>query len=197
MGTTVYLMNVSIDGRIGRTVDENGVGDWLRISDALHEDINRRAAQFSTMVQGRVVYEIMEGFWPAAADDERNPGVIREYGRLWRDVDKVLVSTSRREAPFNTRVIGNDGRSAALAALAELRRDSNGRIGVGGAGIATQLLQHGLLDELLLYVHPAYLGTGRPLFDDIDGAPASLSLELLEQQTFEQGVQLQRYAIRR
>ena len=58
--------------------------------------------------------------------------------------------------------------------------------------LATQLLQAGLLDELLLTTHPAILGFGRPLFDD-DELP--IDLELLEQRSFASGVTMHRYAI--
>jgi dihydrofolate reductase len=68
-----------------------------------------------------------------------------------------------------------------------------GTIGVGGATLATQLMRARLLDELLLFTHPASLGFGRPLFDDYD---IPLELDLLEQRSFNQGVTMHRYAFR-
>lgn len=53
---------------------------------------------------------------------------------------------------------------------------------------------HGLLDELLLFVHPTVLDTGRPLFDD---GTEPIRSELLEQASFPDGVVMHRYAIRR
>jgi dihydrofolate reductase len=64
---------------------------------------------------------------------------------------------------------------------------------VRDAALATQLLRAGLLDELLLFTHPAILGFGRPLFDDYD---VPIKLDLLEQRTFESGVTMHRYAVR-
>ena len=64
---------------------------------------------------------------------------------------------------------------------------------MGGAALATQLLRAGLLDELLLFTHPAILGFGRPLFDDYD---IPIELDLLEQRSFTQGVTMHRYAVR-
>ncbi|WUI86201.1 dihydrofolate reductase family protein [Micromonospora zamorensis] len=55
-------------------------------------------------------------------------------------------------------------------------------------------LHAGLLDELLLFTHPVILGTGRPLFDRHDRAT---ELDLLEQRSFDEGVTLHRYAVRR
>ncbi len=63
---------------------------------------------------------------------------------------------------------------------------------MGGATLATQLLRAALLDELVLFTHPAILGFGRPLFDDYD---LPIDLDLLEQRSFKSGVTLHRYAI--
>lgn len=183
-------MNVSVDLRIEHSSGEEGGGSWMRIGEELHRDFNERAQQLALMVEGRVIYEIMESFWPGAIDDESQPDYMREYGRIWTDAPKVLVSNSRAHAKYNTRIIsGND----ALVQLADLRDKTDGHIGVGGATLATQLLRHGLLDELMLFVHPVLLGSGRPLFDEVT---QPLELDLLEQASFEDGVVLHRYAIR-
>lgn len=185
----VYWMNVSMDLHIEERDNEAGQGDWLRIDAELHEEFNRRAAGLTAMVQGRVVYETMEDFWPAAASDTSLPAHLREYGRIWRDIPKYLVSHTRESADFNTQVIrGPD----AVDRLAELREQSHGAIGIGGATLATQVLRAGLLDELLLFVHPTILGAGRPLFD---GDPR-VDCELIEIQEFAGGVTLQRFRVR-
>jgi dihydrofolate reductase len=107
----------------------------------------------------------------------------------------VLVSRTRTTAEHNTRIVGGDD---AIAELAALRRDADGDIGVGGATLATQLLASQLLDELLLFTHPAVLGAGRPLFDSLDrgGLDWPLQLDLLEHKSFDNGVTMHRYAVR-
>ncbi|WP_349904625.1 dihydrofolate reductase family protein [Parafrigoribacterium humi] len=189
MGNLVYWMNVSVDLRIERTPGDNGSGEWLRIGESLHREFNARARELAVMVQGRVIYETMEEFWPRARTDDSLPEFLREYGEIWTDAPKVLVSRTRTSAEHNTRIFGRDD---AIDQLAQLRAETDGRIGVGGANIATQLLRAGLLDELMLFTHPAILGTGRPLFDD----DLPIDLDLLEHETFDEGVMLHRYAIR-
>ncbi|MEZ5080739.1 MAG: dihydrofolate reductase family protein [Thermoleophilia bacterium] len=188
-GRFVYWMNVSLDLRIEHAAGEAGGGNWMRIGESLHRDFNARASALALMVQGRVVYEIMERFWPAAREDTSLPDFLREYGAIWTDAPKILVSRTRTSADHNTRVIGGDD---AIDRLAELRSTTDGDIGVGGATLATELLRAGLLDELVLYTHPAVLGGGRPLFDDVT---APLELDLLEHRTHEGGVTMHRYAI--
>ena len=190
MGRFKYWMNVSLDLRIEQVPGDNGAGEWLRIDEELHREFNAQARALALMVQGRVVYEVMEEYWPRARADESLPDVMREYGEIWTAAPKVLVSRTRHSADHNTRIIGGDD---AIAQLAALRAGTDGTIGVGGAALATQLLRAGLLDELLLFTHPAILGFGRPLFDDYD---VPIDLDLIEQRSFERGVTMHRYTIR-
>jgi dihydrofolate reductase len=190
MGRFAYWMNVSLDLRIEQVPGDNGAGEWLRIGEELHREFNARARALARLVQGRVVYEIMEEYWPRARGDASLPDVLREYGEIWTAKPKVLVSRTRRSAGHNTRIIGGDD---AIEQLAALRAQTDGTIGVGGAALATQLLRAKLLDELMLFTHPAILGFGRPLFDEYD---LPIELDLLEQRSFEQGVTMHRYAIR-
>ncbi|MFT4210756.1 MAG: dihydrofolate reductase family protein [Microbacterium sp.] len=187
----VYWMNVSVDLMIEGEPGEQGGGEWMRIGETLHREFNARARRLSMAIEGRVIHEIMAEFWPTAGADESLPDYLREYGEIWTRMPKVLVSRTRTAADHNTRIIGGDD---AVAQLAALKDEAEGDIGVGGANLATQLLRAGLLDELLLFTHPAILGRGRPLFDP---PVAPVELDLLEQAEFEAGVTMHRYAVRR
>jgi dihydrofolate reductase len=190
MGRFVYWMNVSVDLKIEAAPGENGGGDWMRITESLHREFNARARALSMGVEGRVIYEAMEDYWPAARTDESMPDFMREYAEIWTAAPKVLVSRTRTSADHNTTIFGGDD---AIERLARLREETEGDIGVGGANVATQLQRAGLLDELMLFTHPVILGQGRPLFD---GDVPPVELDLIEQATFEDGVTLHRYSVR-
>ncbi|ROP74009.1 dihydrofolate reductase family protein [Curtobacterium sp. PhB115] len=194
----VYWINVSIDGFVERDAGELGDlegPDWMRIDEPLHRDFNARAAAMTLSVEGRVVRDMMDPFWPDARTDESMPQFLREYGEIWTAQPKVLVSRTRTSADHNTRVIGGDD---AIEQLAALREESEGDIGVGGPNVASQLLDAGLLDELLLFTHPAVLGAGRPVFDPpASGRRRTVQFDLLEQQRYDNGVTLHRYEVRR
>jgi dihydrofolate reductase len=193
----VYWMNVSLDLMIEQhSGDHSNLSgpDWVRLGAPLHREFNTRARTMSTMVEGRVIYEMMDPFWPDARGNESLPDFLREYAEIWTSMPKVLVSHTRTLTPalasHNTRIIGGDN---AIDQLAALRQEAIGDIAVGGATLATQLLCADLLDELMLFTHPVVLGTGRPLFDD---PHPRVDLDLIEQQTYDQGVTLHRYAVR-
>lgn len=189
MGRFIYSMNVSLDLLIEQVPGDNGAGEWLRIDEELHREANAQTRELASIVHGRVFYEIMEKHWPGSREDVSLPEYMREYGEIWTAKPKVLVSRTRHSANHNTRVIGGDD---AIEQLAALRAATDGRIAVGGAALATQLLRAGLLDELQIFTHPAILGFGRPLFDDYD---IPIDLDLLEQKSFGSGVTMHRYAI--
>ena len=190
----VYWMNVSLDLFIERKAKEHtdlGGPEWVSIDEQLHREFNARARAMSMLVEGRIVYEMIDPFWPDARADASLPDYLREYGEIWTDIPKVLVSRTRTTAEHNTTIIGGDD---AIAQLAELREESDGDIGVGGAALATQLLAADLIDEFLLFTHPVLLGAGRPPFDSLDREP--VFLDLLEQKSFDNGVTMHRYAVR-
>ena len=191
MGRFVYGMNVSLDLRIEQVPGDDGAGEWVRIDEQLHRAWNALTDASAVLVQGRVLYEIMESAWPTARDDPSLPDYMHEYARIWTTKPKILVSRTRERANHNTRVLGGDN---VIEQLAALRAETDGIIDVGGATLATQLLRAGLLDELVLATHPTVLGFGRPLFDDYD---RPIDLQLLDQQTFDSGVTMHRYAIGR
>ncbi|GGL05669.1 dihydrofolate reductase [Curtobacterium luteum] len=195
----VYWMNVSVDGYIERAPGEHSGPDgpdWVRIDEELHREFNRRAAGMTLSVEGRVVRDMMDPYWPDARSDDSLSAVEREYAEIYVAQPKVLVSRTRTSAGHDTRVIGSDG--DAIEHLARIREETEGDVGVGGADLASQLFDAGLIDELLLFTHPAVLGAGRPLFDPPrSGVRRPASLALLEEQRFPTGVVLRRWDVLR
>lgn len=75
--------------------------------------------------------------------------------------------------------------------LRELKTRPGKNINVGASGtLVGFLLKEGLLDELLLIVHPIVVGAGRHLFEQ---GEEPVPLELLETTTFSTGVAANRY----
>src|SRR5207244_2708353 len=65
-----------------------------------------------------------------------------------------------------------------------------GDLALGGADLAAAFMEHDLIDELRLYVHPIVIGRGKPLFQPSD---AKVELRLAETRAFGNGVVLLRY----
>ena len=78
MGSFINWMD-SVDLPIEQASGDNSADDWLRIDEQLHREFNARARNPASMVQGRVVYEVMEEFWPRAREDASLPDLLGEW----------------------------------------------------------------------------------------------------------------------
>ena len=182
MAQLIVSMNLSLDGYIEAQGQDDG--SWLRIDEPVHRAFNQLAAKADAFLYGRKVYEVMIPYWPDAAADTNNAEYEREYGALWVEKPKLVVSSTLRETRWNTRVVADD----VFEEVARLKRASQGYVlCYGGGQLAAALQQRGLVDEYALFVHPCALGGGVPFFRD------RVALTLIDVQRFESGALALRY----
>jgi dihydrofolate reductase len=138
-----------------------------------------------TVLLGGVTYREWSGYWPNAGDGD-------EFGRFINPVDKH-VATRTMTGPLewrNARPIDRD----LLDFVAALKDGPGGEIAVcGSISVVRQLLFAGLLDTLLLMVHPVIAGAGRRLFEPTD---PTTRLRLIEAEYTDAGNALLTYARR-
>jgi len=153
-----------------------GEGGEENADDAL---VARNLAKVGAGVMGRKMFSGGEGPWdsdPNAdswfGDDPpfRTPVfVVTHYAR------ETITYPNGTEFHFVT-----DGVESAVAQAREAANGKDVRVG-GGASVASQCLQAGLLDRIDLHVAPILLGGGVRLFDGVDLA----RLELVDSQASE------------
>src|SRR4051794_27394985 len=182
MGKVVVMLSVSLDGFFARS---DGSLDWHLVDEELHREFNDVLRPMAAFLEGRVMYELMVGYWPTADSDPEEPAPIRDFAAIWRDMPKYVYSRTLQTAEWNTTVV----REVVPAEVAALKE--GGDLALGGADLAATFFDLGLVDELRLYVHPVALGEGQPLFRG-----KQLDLELLETRAFGNGVVLLRYRCR-
>jgi len=102
------------------------------------------------VLMGRRTYESFAPAWSARSGDPLSDRM--------NTIPKYVVSTTLKNPDWsNTTVIASD----AAAAIAELKEQPGGDIVQYGIGdVTTLLLEHGLLDELRLWLHPLFVGKG-------------------------------------
>ena len=174
-------MHISLDGLVA---GPNGEMDWISISNELFEYSDRQTAQSSTALYGRVTYQMMEAYWPTAAEQ---PGARKHditHSRWYQQAPKVVLSTTLPDSPQpNVRII----RDNVAAEIRQLKQETEQDIVIfGSPRAAHSLLAANLIDEFRLFVNPVLLRSGIPLFD---GSQPALQLQLLESVTLSSGVQ--------
>jgi dihydrofolate reductase len=184
MATLVYVTNVSLDGYIE---DESGAFDWFPIGDevfAFHTDLLRSAG---TLLYGRRLYEAM-AVWETDPALAAQSDLMADFAGAWQAASKVVYSTTLAAvSTAGTRL----ERRFDPTAVRELKATADRDITVGGAELAKQAFQAGLVDECRLVVLPVVVGGGKP------GLPAGVraDLELLDERRFRNGVVYLRYRL--
>ena len=132
---------------------------------------------------GRVTYEGFAAAWPSMTDESG-------FADRMNSLPKYVVSTTLTDPTWNnTTVIAGD----IAAEVAKLKEQPGQDIMVAGSGqLARTLMQHGLIDEYRLMVHPVVLGEGKRLFET--GTKFSM-LKLIETKPFDSGVVLLTYQV--
>src|SRR5437899_6597481 len=135
-----------------------------------------------SLLLGRVTYEEFAKAWPSRKDD-------LGFADKMNNMPKYVVSTTLKKLDWNNSQLI---KSNVVEEVKRLKQQPGKDILVYGSGkLVNTLLQHNLVDELRLMVHPVVLGSGRRLFDD--HAEMLKPLKLVESKTFPSGIVLLSY----
>ncbi|ADB35421.1 bifunctional deaminase-reductase domain protein [Kribbella flavida DSM 17836] len=157
MAKILHYVHSSLDGFIE---GPHGEFDWPQMGPDLSAHGIGLNEQVGTFLYGRVVWEMMSGFWPQAESISDHPHDL-EFAPIWRRMPKVVVSSTLRDADWNTTVVGS------VAEVAKLKQQAGGDILLsGGSTLAAALTAEGLIDEYHVVVHPVLLGGGKRLFPE-------------------------------
>lgn len=182
MRKIIYYVHTSVDGYID---GPNGEFDWPVLGPELSGYSLALDDTVDTFLYGRVVWEMMSGFWPRAESMSDDPHDVA-FAPVWRAKPKVVFSRTLTGADWNTTVVGGDLVDTVDALK---RRDGKDMLLTGGSSLAGSLASLGLIDEFHLVVHPVVLGGGKPLLP-VDGRAG---LSLAESRTFDGTTVLVRY----
>lgn len=182
MRKLISFMHISLDGLVA---GPNGELDWVKIDDELFHYVGTRISKDDTALYGRVTFEMMESYWPTAA---QKPNATRhdiEHSKWYADANKIVLSTTLDEKDFNNTSIISENIPERINEIKH-SNGSNEDILVFGSPTATHsLIQLGLIDGYWLFVNPIILGEGIPLFTNIKD---KTRLKLLNTKQFASGV---------
>ncbi|MFI8975788.1 dihydrofolate reductase family protein [Nocardia asteroides] len=157
---------ITLDGRYhgsGGPVDAGAIVRYAT-TEVARDHLAHIWENATTAVLGRRNAEGFLGYWPSVAADEHADPRDRGYARWLTDVDKVVLSTTLTEAPWErTRIVD----APAAEVIADLRATDGGEILVNTSpSVIKDLLAADLIDRLYLLICPEIAGGGARLFDD-------------------------------
>lgn len=131
------------------------------------------------LVLGRATYEGFADAWPQRSGDP--------YTDKINAMPKYVASRTLQDATWNATIIRGDVASE----VAALKEQPGGDLLKFGTGeLDRTLLEHGLVDELHLWMFPVIAGGGQRLLDDVDVT----HLELVDSTPFDSGIVVLTYS---
>jgi dihydrofolate reductase len=187
MRSVTYSMGVSVDGYIA---GPDGGFDWTPPDEEVFRFVTDEIRQVGVYLLGRRLYETML-YWETADRDPSLDDSRLEWAGIWKPLPKVVFSTTLSAVQGNARL--------APGGLAEeierLRAEPvEGDIAIGGATLAAEAAELGLIDEYRARVYPVLVGGGIPFFPQRE---RRVDLELVETRTFSSRVVYLRYRVTR
>ena len=162
MRKIISFMHISLDGFVA---GPNGEIDWVKVDEEIFNYVGKRISEGDTALYGRVTYQMMEAYWPTAAD---KPAATRhdiEHSKWYSKVHKVVLSKTMKDAELTNTTIISDNLSDRIS---EIKQQAGEDILLFGSPTATHsLIKQNLIDGYWLFVNPIILGQGIPLFVDI------------------------------
>jgi len=152
-------VQLSIDGFVA---GPHGKMDWLTFN--WDEEIGRCVQAITDPVDCIVLgRKLAEGFiphWAAVAADAEHPEFAA--GQKFSETPKVVFTRTLDRSEWPNAVLA---RGDLVEEINRLKSQAGGDIiAYGGAAFVSGLVQHDLIDEYNLFVNPAALGTGMPIF---------------------------------
>lgn len=147
---------VTLDGQISTPQD------WLptRWAGEFEQHSSELLSSVDALLYGRVSYEQHAEVWPTLEE------AFGDYAVRMNTIPKLVASRTLTETRWNAVLLEGD----VVEAVHELKEQPGGdilKVGTGGSFSRT-LLEHGLVDEYLLWLFPVIAGSGERLYDGID-----------------------------
>jgi dihydrofolate reductase len=177
-------MSMSLDGYI---VGPDGGIEWSVPDPEVFRLAIDETRGVGVHLMGRRLYETML-YWETVDRGSLDAAEI-EWAELWNPLPKVVFSTTLSEVHGAAR-LATGGPAEEIERLRGEPVESD--IAIGGADLAAQAAELGLIDEYRVRVHPVLIGGGIPFFAQHG---RHVGLEHLETRTFDSGVVYLRYGV--
>jgi dihydrofolate reductase len=162
MRKIVLFMHTSLDGFVA---GPNGEMDWIIVDDEIFDYAGYQTNKSDTGLYGRVTYQLMESYWPTAADKPNATKHDIQHSAWYNKVSKIVVSKTMKGVNLPNTIIISDNVMSEIIKLKEC--DGKEIVIFGSPSIGHLLMQENLIDDYWFFVNPILLGEGIPLFKNI------------------------------
>ncbi|HAH25405.1 MAG TPA: dihydrofolate reductase [Prolixibacteraceae bacterium] len=187
MRKLVSFMHISLDGY---AADEKGGMDWILVDEEMFDYAGERTKKSDTALYGRVTYQLMESYWPTAADQPNPSKHDIEHSQWYKSVEKVIVSKTMEGTQVPNTTVIRENLPNEIRHLKQ--KDGKEIILFGSPTLTRSLMEENLIDDYWLFVNPILLGKGTRYFSNLEN---SIKLKLMTSNAFQSGVVCLHYEV--
>jgi dihydrofolate reductase len=189
MRKLIVSMNLSLDGYMS---GPRGDLDWHfeTWNEEMGEKLLEQLEKADTILLGRITYETMAKYWSVKPLKQNFPRQDLAIADKLNRYTKVVFSGTGMDSIWENTVFAI--RNPELEILSLKQQKGKDIILYGSGALVSALIQSGLVDEYLLWIHPVILGRGKPLFNKLN---TRLNLKLKNSFLFDSGVVALRYSL--
>jgi dihydrofolate reductase len=180
MRKLVSFMHISLDGF---TTNSKGQMNWVLADEEMFDVAGEQTQKSDTAIYGRGTYQIMQAYWPTAADQPNATKHDIEHSAWYKSVQKIVVSKTLKSSEIMNATIISENLPDEIRKLKE--GDGKEIVMFGSPTLTRFLTEEDLIDEYWLFINPIMLGQGNPLFKNLSH---EIKLKLLTSKTFASGV---------
>ncbi len=187
MRKIIVTMWMTLDGFIA---GPNGEMDWVGAfyDEAMGNYEYDLVSAADTLLLGRVTYQSFASAWPHVPENPNAPKGEVEYAHRLNAMRKIVFSRTLSHAEWNNSTLLKEIVPEDISKMKQ--EPGRDMVIYGSASIVRALTNLGLIDEYQLLVHPIILGSGKPLFKDIEHR---VNLKLVNTRTHPSGVVILHY----
>lgn len=158
MRKVVAAINMTLDGYCDHTAG-------LSADEELHDHYADLLNNAGVILYGRTTYQLMQ-FWQTLLKNPSDQKSMNDFAMAIDKVEKLVFSNTLKTTDWDTAKLAKGPLDEEVL---RLKQQSGKNIFVGSRSLIIQLLNHNLLDELQVCIHPVVEGKGLPLFNEIKG----------------------------
>jgi dihydrofolate reductase len=172
MRKVIAGINMTLDGFCDHTA---GIPD-----EEIHQHYTDLLNEGDAILYGRITYQLME-YWRPLLKNPSGEKTMDDFAMAIDKIPKIVFSHTLKNVEWESAKLAN---RAIEGEVLELKQQSGRDILVGSRSLIIQLMKLNLIDEYQLCVHPVVVGSGLPLFENINDRTI---LKLIKTKTFSGG----------
>jgi len=172
MRKVIAAINMTLDGFCDHTA---GIPD-----EEILQHYTELLNEGDAILYGRITYQLME-YWQPLVKNPSGEKTMDDFAMAIDKIPKIVFSHTLKNVEWESAKLAN---RAIEEEVLELKQQPGRDILVGSRSLIIQLMKLNLIDEYQLCVHPVVVGSGLPLFENINDRTI---LKLIKTKTFSGG----------